>query len=246
MACLPGRLKPDRSVQRVGAIAAWRRPHRRVEGHRRRLGAPVFRGRWCSHGMPAGGAGGQQYAAWVPAMNDDSADDRPAGGLFADSAASPRRRKRPPATPLQRALALLTRREHSRRELTRKLTAHGLDPSEVDTALDKLVAGGWLDDTRFAHSLVRARVNGGYGPLHIRAELATHGLDNAVISEALDSCDELADGHWTGVAHDLVRRRYGDSVRDDLGLRRKAANLLMRRGFPGDVIRAATCFEPDE
>ena len=47
-------------------------------------------------------------------------------------------------------------------------------------------------------------------------------------------------------ARDLVRRRYGDGTPDDLALRRKAADLLMRRGFPGDIVRSATRFDPDD
>ncbi|MGQ4584026.1 recombination regulator RecX [Lysobacter sp. F60174L2] len=153
-----------------------------------------------------------------------------------------RRRKRPVATTTQRALALLVRREHSRKELARKLVTRGLDPVEVDQAVDKLTDAGWQDDGRFAESLVRNRVNGGYGPIHIRAELRTHDLDSDAIAAALDSFE----GDWVENARDLVRRRFGDGVADDLGLRRKAADLLMRRGFPGDVIRAATRLDPDD
>ncbi|MGQ4659055.1 recombination regulator RecX [Lysobacter sp. F6437] len=182
-------------------------------------------------------------------MQDDAPDDDglpggDTGGLFGPEGAvgRGRRRKRPVATTTQRALALLVRREHSRKELARKLVTRGLDPVEVDQAVDKLTDAGWQDDGRFAESLVRNRVNGGYGPIHIRAELRTHDLDSDAIAAALDSFE----GDWIENARDLVRRRFGDTVPDDSGLRRKAADLLMRRGFPGDVIRAATRLDPDD
>jgi regulatory protein len=179
-------------------------------------------------------------------MQDDSSHDAdgPESSLFgSDPAATPgRRRKREPATPLQRALGLLVRREHSRKELTRKLTSRGLDAHEVEAAVEKLADAGWQDDTRFAESLVRNRVSGGYGPLHIRAELRTHGLDSDAIAAAL----ETFEGNWTENARDLVRRRYGDSIPDDLALRRKAADMLMRRGFPGEVVQEATRYGPDD
>ena len=142
-------------------------------------------------------------------------------------------------TTTQRALGLLTRREHSRKELTRKLTSRGMDAAEVETVVEKLSRDGWQDDSRFAESLVRARSSGGYGPLRIRAELTTHGLDRETIASALDTFH----GDWAENASDLVRRRYGPVAALDLNQRRKAADLLLRRGFDVASIRAATRIE---
>lgn len=54
------------------------------------------------------------------------------------------------------------------------------------------------------------------------------------------------EGDWADIARELVRRRYGVAVVDDLKLRRKAADLLMRRGFDVGCIRAATRFDHDD
>jgi regulatory protein len=153
----------------------------------------------------------------------------------------PRPRKGRGLTTTQRALGLLTRREHSRKELTRKLISRGMDAAEVETAVEKLSRDGWQDDSRFAESLVRARSSGGYGPLRIRAELTTHGLDREVIASALDTFH----GDWAENASDLVRRRYGPVAALDLNQRRKAADFLLRRGFDAASIRAATRIESD-
>lgn len=151
-------------------------------------------------------------------------------------------RPRREQTPTQRALGLLTRREHSRKELTRKLTSRGMDAAEVNAAVDRLADAGWQNDTRFAEGLVRSRAQAGYGPIRIRAELGTHGLDAEAIALALDGFE----GNWLQNARELVRRRYGAEAYDDPVLRRKAAELLMRRGFDSDSIRAATRFDPDD
>jgi len=156
-------------------------------------------------------------------------------------ASRPRRPRQPPSA-TQRALGLLVRREHSRRELTRKLTSRGVEPEEAEAAVGRLADAGWQDDARFAESLLRSRAGSGYGPLHIRAELGMHGLDRDIIAATM----EAFEGDWTEVARDLVRRRFGDAGPQDLAQRRKAAELLMRRGFDGDRIRAATRFDPDD
>ena len=154
----------------------------------------------------------------------------------------PARKPRPQPTPVQRALGLLVRREHSRRELTRKLTSRGVEADEAAAAVERLAGDGWQDDTRFAASLVRSRAASGYGPLYIRAELGTHGLGSEAVAAAL----ETFEGDWTEVARDLVRRRYGEAGPADLAQRRKAADLLARRGFDGDSIHRATRFDPDD
>ena len=138
-------------------------------------------------------------------------------------------------TPMQRALGLLTRREHSRKELIRKLVIKGVPADEVEAVVARLADAGWQDDVRFAESRVRVRIGDGYGPRYIRAELATHGVDEATIGTAL----QVFEDDWARIACDLVGRRYGDVAANDLALRRKAENLLLRRGFEPGCIRAA-------
>jgi len=166
-------------------------------------------------------------------------------GAFMNDEAEGRRRgrrPRPEPTPVQRALGLLVRREHSRKELVRKLQGRGVEAEDADAAVARLAGEGWQDDARFAESLVRARAAGGYGPLHVRAELGTHGLDRDAVAAAMDTYE----GDWRENARDLVRRRFGEAVPQDLTQRRKAADLLARRGFDADTIRAATRFDPDD
>ena len=153
-----------------------------------------------------------------------------------------RRRKRPEPTPTQRALGLLVRREHSERELTRKLRARGIAGEDANAAVEKLKAAGWQDDARFAENLVRNRAAAGFGPLRIRAELGTHGLDREAVTTAMEGFD----GDWNEIARDLVKRRFGMAGARDRTQQRKAAELLVRRGFGGDQVRAATRFDPDE
>lgn len=163
------------------------------------------------------------------------------GNPAAASPPSPRR-KRPDPTPAQRALGLLVRREHSERELTRKLMLRGVPVDDARAAVGKLKAAGWQDDARFAENLVRSRAATGFGPVRIRAELGTHGLDREAIATVLENFE----GDWHQIALDLVRRRFGVSVSEDRALQRKAAELLMRRGFSSEHVRAASRLEGED
>ena len=163
------------------------------------------------------------------------------GGDQASSSAR-KRRRRPEPSPTQRALGLLTRREHSRKELARKLASRGVGTDEVAAVIDKLADAGWQDDARFAESLVRNRAHAGYGPAWIRAELGTHGLGAETVSAALAAFEE----DWAEVARDLLRRRFGDMAPADAMQRRKALDLLLRRGFAMEQARAAVQGLADE
>ena len=153
-----------------------------------------------------------------------------------------RQKRRREQTPLQRALGLLVRREHSRKELGRKLRAKGVEADEAEAAVAHLATEGWQDDARFAEMLVRSRTATGYGPLHIRAELGTHGLDSTSVEAAMATFE----GDWEELARELVCRRFGPDGPQELAQRRKAADMLARRGFDAGCIRSATRYDPED
>jgi regulatory protein len=146
-----------------------------------------------------------------------------------------RRRRGRELTPAQQALALLVRREHSRKELARKLSARGIDREDAQAAIERLSGDGWQSDARFAEMLVRTRASHGYGPVRIRAELGIHGIDGSGVEEAMAGFD----GDWLAMARDLAVRRFGIALDGDLAQRRKAAEFLYRRGFDADTVRLA-------
>lgn len=161
--------------------------------------------------------------------------------LCGDAASSrpPRRRRRPEPSPALRAMGLLTRREHSARELERKLGARGVEPTEARATVDKLREAGWQNDARFAELLVRSRANSGYGPVFIRAELGMHGLAPDVILSSLSRFEEQEASCWIDRARTLVERRFADALTGDPISRRRAVECLLRRGFSIDQARLA-------
>ena len=151
-----------------------------------------------------------------------------------------RGRVRPEPTAAQRALALLVRREHSRKELARKLAARGVEAAEAEAAVARMASEGWQDEGRFAASLARSRALAGYGPLWIRRELETHALPAAAVEAAMAALAEAGADDWLASARALVARRFDADALRDPGMRRRAGDLLARRGFDGEVLRAAT------
>ena len=97
----------------------------------------------------------------------------------------------------ERAVDLVARRAHLRRELERKLTARGFDGDEVAAALDRLHELGYLDDRQTARDLASFRMRRRHdGPLKVQAELRRRGADadlaEQVVRELLPDGDRQA------------------------------------------------------
>jgi regulatory protein len=149
---------------------------------------------------------------------------------------------KPRRSAYDKALGLLARREHSRRELKTKLRQSGYEGEEATAAIDRLGEQHYQDDERFAEILVRSRAAQGYGPQRIRAELKTHAVPDARIRELLDA----AEVDWEASALDQLRRRFGGKGAPDHAERARRAQFLLRRGFAAATVRRATHAEVDD
>ena len=147
----------------------------------------------------------------------------------------PSKDKTPPdaATAPARAVGLLARREHSARELQRKLEARGYEEADAAKAVEKLGRAGLQSNERYAEQLTRTRIAQGYGPVRIRAELEMSGLSGEQIDAALEAsgCD------WKQLAADAHARKFGRAPRNGVE-RMKQNRFLYSRGFDADLIRA--------
>jgi regulatory protein len=135
-----------------------------------------------------------------------------------------------------KALGLLSRREHSQRELRRKLDRKGFAADESAAALQDLQRQSFQSDQRFAQMLVRSRVSQGQGPRRILAELRTHGITDVDARDALEQ--EGTD--WLVLARRIHARRYGQAAGRDPQESRRRAAFLLRRGFDAATVRAIT------
>jgi regulatory protein len=130
-----------------------------------------------------------------------------------------------------RALRLLAAREHSRRELERKLAPHEAEPGQLKTALDELQARGFIDEQRVVDSLVHRRA-GRLGAGRIRQELQAKGLDAERVALAVASLKASE----VERAREVWRKKFG-VLPGDAAQRARQARFLLARGFGGEVVR---------
>ncbi len=130
------------------------------------------------------------------------------------------------------ALRLLASREHSRRELERKLLARGYEASLLVGVLDDLTATGLLSDERMAETYVAGRLRKGFGPMRLRQELRERGLDDDLIGPVID----LSPGDWLEIMSRVVARKFGPGPVTDRKEQARRARFLEYRGFPPELV----------
>lgn len=140
-----------------------------------------------------------------------------------------------PAEVRERALGLLARREHSQRELTRKLLERGLPAELVADAVAQLAVEGLVSNARYADTLTRTRRHRGHGPRRIQAELRQRGLAADEIAPAM-AADET---DWLAQARAARAKRFGPLLPPNQKERVRQARFLAGRGFTTEQIRQA-------
>ena len=131
-----------------------------------------------------------------------------------------------------RALRYLARREHSRDELRRKLTAHASDGYNVEALLDDLTQRGWLSDARYAEQTIRAKARR-FGPFKLAQQLRARGVNEEAIAAAFHAAG--ADGQSS--LESVWKSRFRELPADERELARQV-RFLQGRGFAlEDILR---------
>ena len=125
-----------------------------------------------------------------------------------------------------KALDILSRREHSSKELTQKLIKKFDNETLIVEVTHKLIANNLLNDVRFAEMYTLARKNKGFGPKKIFYELLTKGLLETDINIAIEE-----EGEWEVVAKKVFKKKFPNGKSDDIKIILKQKNFLINRGF---------------
>ena len=129
-------------------------------------------------------------------------------------------------------LRLLSRREHSRRELLDKLALRGFCRDEAEPVVAEMAERDWQNDERYRDCYVRQRIQSGYGPVRIRYELQQRGINDADLDAQAEE-----QGGWQNLLLDVYSGKYGDEKSLSQNEWLKRSRFLQQRGFSGEMIK---------
>ncbi|BAW80762.1 RecX family transcriptional regulator [Candidatus Nitrosoglobus terrae] len=131
-------------------------------------------------------------------------------------------------------LEMLARREHSAWELERKLVARGYQPYSIKAVLTDLCRDNIQSDQRFTEIYICSRVDRGFGPYRIMAELKERGISKDLITYYLEREEQ-----WGRQVVEARNKRFGQKIPSNLKERNQQIRFLQYRGFTQDQINYA-------
>ena len=84
---------------------------------------------------------------------------------------------------------LLSRREHSEKEIYMKLIKFVESKGRLNDEIEKLKKDDLLSDARFSEAYMRSRFKSGFGPVRIKYELNRKGVNKIFIERAFIETD---------------------------------------------------------
>ena len=125
-----------------------------------------------------------------------------------------------------KALDIISRREHSQKELSDKLIKKFNIPESVESVIHGLLEKNLLNDYRYSESYVVARKRKGFGPKKIEYELVSRGVNESTASEVID-----AEGGWNEAALKAFNKKFKAGIGEDFKEQNKQKVFLQNRGF---------------
>tara|TARA_Y100000992_G_C21255021_1_gene488035 strand:+ start:1055 stop:1510 length:456 start_codon:yes stop_codon:yes gene_type:complete len=125
-----------------------------------------------------------------------------------------------------KSLDLLSRREHSRKEMKEKLLLRYDNTEQINIVLEKLVSNNLINDSRFAEAYVLNRKRKGFGPKKIIFELISKGVKESIANQAVE-----IEGGWIEAARSAFKKKYKDDQNIETKEQLKQKTFLQNRGF---------------
>ncbi len=144
------------------------------------------------------------------------------------------------------AMYSLDLRDHSAREMKTKLLRK-FDAESAESAVEKLVELGLINDERYAENLARQLFEyKKYGRSRIKSELYRRGIASDIINNVLDEIFEAEETDNVQRIVDIINKKYYNKMIDE-NSRRKVFAALMRLGYGySDIRQAMSGFSDDE
>ena len=125
-----------------------------------------------------------------------------------------------------KSLDLLSRREHSTKEIREKLLLRFDDCAVIDSVLTKLEKNNLISNLRFAEAYVSSRKRKGFGPKKISFELISKGVSESITNKAI-----IEEGGWRKAAKRVFEKKFKIGKNSDAKDILKQKTFLQNRGF---------------
>ena len=132
-----------------------------------------------------------------------------------------------------KALDIISRREHSQKELTGKLLDKFSEEEIVNSVINNLVKKNLLNDTRYSEAYVVSRKRKGFGPKKILYELIARGVIENIACEVIEN-----EGGWKDAALKAFNKKFKKGKAMDFKELNKQKTFLQNRGFSFEEIDA--------
>ena len=135
------------------------------------------------------------------------------------------------ATVYNKALDIVSRREHSEKEIKNKLLEKFHAPEIIEQVVLKLIENNLINDVRFAEMYVLVRKRKGFGPKKIQFELMARGIDDSISSLVITE-----EGSWKEAALKAFNKKFKNGASQEFKERNKQKTFLQNRGFSFEEI----------
>tara|TARA_Y100000389_G_C17470500_1_gene530107 strand:+ start:8654 stop:9115 length:462 start_codon:yes stop_codon:yes gene_type:complete len=136
----------------------------------------------------------------------------------------------------------LSIREHSKLELSRKLSDKGYLNNDIDDAIDEFSTKDIQSDMRFTEDFIMSRLKKNKGPRLISAELFARGIPERMIDEKLSMI--TTDAWHDRAATALQKKLRGGML--SINDKDKIYSFLISRGFEHKMIKCVVDEYKDE
>ncbi|WP_424765680.1 regulatory protein RecX [Paenibacillus sp. sgz302251] len=135
------------------------------------------------------------------------------------------------------AIAYLGIKPRTRKQIAQYLTQKLFEESNIQYALDRLEKEHIVDDEQYARQFAAGRLkNSLKGRRWIKQELRQRGVSKQAADEATDGLDREQELKAALLA---ATKKWRSLKGERMERKRKLVAFLMRRGFPGDIVREA-------
>ncbi|MCQ6557843.1 regulatory protein RecX [Paenibacillus mendelii] len=134
-------------------------------------------------------------------------------------------------------LIYLGARQRTHKEIARYLARKGIDEMSAEQAIQRLIREGFVDDAAFAKQFASGRLRSQMkGRRLLQQELRQRGIAKETVNEAIDRIDTSEEAE---VAIRAACKKWPYLKGEPTDRKRKLATFLLRRGFPGSIVKQA-------